>query len=104
MLTLDDKKLLALDYKKLEQLCKLAKLKIPDNEKEQFINRLNGVLNWIEQLSKIDVSNISIDDLSQEDTTYERKDISVMNNTREEILSNTTNKDHNMFRVPKVVE
>ena len=96
--------MLTLDEGKLDKLCKLAKLKIADNEKDEFLTRINGVLNWIEQLSKIDVSNIEINDLSQEDTTYERKDIPVMNNTREEILSNTTNKDHNMFRVPKVVE
>ena len=96
--------MLALDDAKLQQLCKLAKLKIDDNEKEQFINRLNGVFEWIEQLTKIDVSNVNVNDLSQADTTYERKDIPEMNNTREEILSNTNNKDHNMFRVPKVVE
>lgn len=96
--------MLALDEGKLDKLCKLAKLKIDNKEKDEFLTRINGVLNWIEQLSKIDVSNIEINDLSQEDTTYERKDIPVMNNTREEVLSNTNNKDHNMFRVPKVVE
>ena len=96
--------MLALDDKKLEQLCRLAKLKIEDNEKEQFLHRINGVLEWINQLSKIDVSNVEINDLSQEDTTYERQDIALMNNTREEVLSNTSNKDHDMFCVPKVVE
>ncbi|MBR1944494.1 MAG: Asp-tRNA(Asn)/Glu-tRNA(Gln) amidotransferase subunit GatC [Alphaproteobacteria bacterium] len=96
--------MLALDEKKLDQLCKLAKLKIDDNEKEQFLSRINGVFDWIEQLSQIDVSNIDINDLSQEDTTYEREDVPVMNNTREEILSNTNNKNFDMFCVPKVVE
>ncbi len=96
--------MLDLDEHKLDQLCKLAKLKIEDNEKEQFISRLNGVFEWIEQLSKIDVSNVDINDLSKEDTTYEREDVAIMHNTREEILSNTCNKDHNMFCVPKVVE
>ena len=96
--------MLTLDEGKLDKLCKLAKLRIADNEKDEFLHGINGVLNWIEQLSKIDVSNIEINDLSQEDTTYERKDIPVVKNTREEILSNTSNKDHNMFRVPKVVE
>lgn len=96
--------MLALDEEQLEKLCKLAKLKIDDNEKEQFLHRINGVLDWIDQLSKIDVSNVEINDLSQKDTTYERADIPVMNNTREEILSNTSNKDHDMFCVPKVVE
>lgn len=96
--------MLALDENKLEKLCKLAKLRIEDNEKEQFLSKINGVFDWIEQLSKIDVSNIEINDLSKEDTTYERQDIPEMHNTREEILSNTSNKDHDMFRVPKVVE
>ena len=96
--------MLTLDEKKLDQLCKLAKLKIADNEKDQFLDRINGVFNWIEQLSHIDVSTVNINDLSCEDTTYEREDIPIMTNTREEILSNTTNKNFDMFCVPKVVE
>lgn len=96
--------MLVLDEKTLDQLCKLAKLKIADNEKEQFLDRINGVFDWIEQLSKIDVSNVDINDLSRSDTTYEREDIPIMTNTREEILSNTTNKNFDMFCVPKVVE
>ena len=96
--------MLTLDKDKLDQLCKLAKLTIKDDEKEQFISRLNGVLDWIEQLSKIEVANVDINDLSHEDTTYEREDVAIMHNTREEILSNTNNKDHNMFCVPRVVE
>ena len=96
--------MLALDESKLKKLCKLAKLKIEDSEKEQFLSKINGVLDWIDQLSKIDVSNVNVNDLSMGDSTYERNDVAVMHNTRDEILSNTNNKDSYMFRVPKVVE
>ena len=96
--------MLTLDNEKLDKLCKLAKLKILDEEKEQFMSKMNTVLEWIEQLSKIDVSNVEINDLSKDDSTYERSDSPIMNNTKKEILSNTKHKKFDMFCVPKIVE
>ena len=93
-----------LNISDLDKVCKLAKLKINDDEKEQFLEKLNQVFNWIEQLSKIDVSGVDINDLKDMDTTPERTDIPLMTNTREELLTNSKYKKFDMFSVPKVVE
>lgn len=93
-----------LNISDLDKVCKLAKLKIKDDEKEQFLGKLNQVFNWIEQLSKIDVSGVDINDLKDMDTTPERTDIPLMTNTREELLTNSKYKKFDMFSVPKVVE
>ena len=92
-----------IDAEQLEKLCKLAKLKIEQSEQEQFLKQINSVFNWIDQLSKIDVSGVSLDD-DMNETTYERHDEPEMTNTREEVLSNTKNKKFDMFSVPKIVE
>ena len=88
----------------LEKVCKLAKLRIDEDEKSLFLEKLNQVFGWIEQLSKIDVSHIDINNLKDMDDTPERADIPSISNTREELLSNSKYKKFDMFSVPKVVE
>ena len=88
----------------LEKVCKLSKLKIVETEREMFLSKLNQVFNWIEQLSKIDVGHVDINDRRDMTTSPERADASHMENTREELLSNTKFKKFDMFCVPKVVE
>ena len=88
----------------LEKVSNLAKIRIDPSEKDNFLEKLNQVFGWIEQLSKIDVSQVDINNLKDMDTTPERLDEPCMDNTREELLSNTKFKKFDMFCVPKVVE
>ena len=88
----------------LDKVCRLAKIKINETEKDQFLTKLNQVFNWIEQLSKIDVSDIDINNLKDMDDTPERKDIPLLTNTKEELLSNSKYKKFDMYSVPKVIE
>ena len=89
-----------LDNVVFEKLCGLAKLQV--SNKEEFLQKMNSVFSWIDQLSKIDTENVDLTDMSE--TTYERDDHPVMLNTRAEILSNTKETKFDMFSVPKIVE
>lgn len=93
-----------LSDKDLEKVSNLAKIKIFPDEKGKFLEKLNQVFGWIDQLSKIDVSQIDINNLKDMKSTPERRDEPRMDNTREELLSNTKFKKFDMFCVPKVVE
>lgn len=93
-----------LDDNKLMKLCNLAKLKISEQEKNQFLDKMNTVFEWINQLSKIDVSKVNLNDTNNTMSLYEREDKAIVHNTREEVLSNTKHKKFNMIQVPKVVE
>lgn len=88
----------------LEKVCKLAKIRIDPEEKDNFLRKLNSVFDWIEQLSQIDTSEKDLNSLRYVSNTPERKDEPHMDNTREELLSNTKYKKFDMFCVPKVVE
>lgn len=90
--------------KDLEKISNLAKIKISPEEKDNFLGKMNQVFDWIEQLSKIDVSQVNINNLQEMDDTPERIDEPRMDNTRDELLSNTKYKKFDMFCVPKVVE
>jgi aspartyl-tRNA(Asn)/glutamyl-tRNA(Gln) amidotransferase subunit C len=94
-----------LDNNDLSKISRLARLRIDENERDNFLRKLNGVFEWIEQLSRIDVSKIDLDeDIDENDSTPERTDEPRMTNTREELLSNTEHMKFDMFRVPKIVE
>lgn len=90
--------------KDLEKVSNLAKIKISPEEKDNFLGKMNQVFDWIEQLSKIDVSQVNINNLQEMDDTPEQVDEPHMDNTRDELLSNTKYKKFDMFCVPKVVE
>ena len=87
-----------------EKICRLAKLSIPENDKNRFLDRLNSVFNWIEQLNEIDTSCVPTEFNNHSNSTPERKDIPCLQNTEDEILSNTKDKKFGMFCVPKIVE
>ncbi|GHT88621.1 hypothetical protein FACS1894113_1470 [Alphaproteobacteria bacterium] len=88
----------------LEKVCKLAKIRVLDSEKEAFLAKLNSVLNWIEQLEAIDVSGASLDEACLNYSTFERPDSPESANSKDELLSNTKHKKFDMFCVPKIVE
>jgi aspartyl-tRNA(Asn)/glutamyl-tRNA(Gln) amidotransferase subunit C len=91
----------------LEKICNLAKIRIDESCSEQFFEKLNSVLEWIDKLSEIDVSGVDIDDendIESLEGTPMRGDIASMDNTRDELLSNSQHKKFDMFSVPKVIE
>ena len=88
----------------LEKVLKLSCLKLDDKDKITFLEKLNHIFSWIDQLSKIDVSEVDLNTLHTAETTFEQKDIPVMLNTKTELLSNSTFKKFDMYCVPKVIE
>jgi aspartyl/glutamyl-tRNA(Asn/Gln) amidotransferase C subunit len=88
----------------LNRISGLAKLKIPDDEKVKFLEKLNQIFGWMDQLAKIDVSGVDMNDLENMESTTERKDIASIGNSKEDLLSNTEYKQFDMFCVPKIVE
>ena len=93
-----------LGNEEFEKVCKLSKISIEEGKKDEFLKKLNGVFEWIEQLACIDVSQINLNDVNDIEKTLEIKDEPAMKNTRDQILSNTDHSKFGMFSVPKVVE
>lgn len=93
-----------LSHDEFTKICKLAKVSIEKDKEDQFLTRLEGVFEWINQLNSIDVSGVKLDGEEDMAGNHEAKDEPFMENTREQILSNTKNTKFGMFCVPKVVE
>jgi aspartyl-tRNA(Asn)/glutamyl-tRNA(Gln) amidotransferase subunit C len=94
---------MAVTIKDVEHIAKLAKLEFTDEEKEKFTHQLNQILEYVEQMNKLDTSNV--EPLSQviELSNVFRADEVKQSISTEEALKNAPSKTEQFFKVPKVI-
>jgi aspartyl-tRNA(Asn)/glutamyl-tRNA(Gln) amidotransferase subunit C len=88
----------------LEKISRLAKLRISDDKKDSFLDGMNRIFDWIDQLTKIDVPEIDETAVDIAMSTPESPDVPALGNTRDELMSNAKHAKFGLFCVPKVVE
>jgi len=82
----------------------LSRIKIAEEELSGLSQELSGILHWIDQLAKVDVTGVENYTDYQPQSLSEREDVVTDGNNVDAILANAPEKAHNMFSVPKVVE
>jgi aspartyl-tRNA(Asn)/glutamyl-tRNA(Gln) amidotransferase subunit C len=89
--------------KDVEHIAKLANLEFTDEEKEKFTHQLNKILEYMEQLNKLDTT--SVEPLSHiiELSNVFRADEVKKSISTEEALKNAPSKTEKFFKVPKVI-
>ena len=87
----------------VEHIAKLAHLEFSEDEKKMFTQQLNSILAHMEQLNKVDTTNV--EPLSQvvESKSALREDVVRPGLTSEEALKNAPAKTEQFFKVPKVI-
>ena len=94
-----------IDDKLLAKLEKLSSLKIDDTKKEEVKSQLSEILNFVDNLNSIDVSQIEATFTTLSGGTRLEEDIVV--NQKEianKILANAPKSENNFFIVPKIIE
>ncbi|MBN9565251.1 MAG: Asp-tRNA(Asn)/Glu-tRNA(Gln) amidotransferase subunit GatC [Alphaproteobacteria bacterium] len=88
----------------VKRMAKLARIGITEEEATQFSTQLSNLLNWVEQLNEIDLSQVewTVHPTGQEQVL--REDVVRIENTVDDIMANAPDAKFNMFSVPKVVE
>lgn len=88
----------------VEHVAKLARLRLSEQEKEQFTGQLNAILKYAEKLNELDTDDVqatshvlTITNVMREDTI--RQSIPV-----EVALRNAPDEEDGQFRVPAVIE
>ena len=94
MVTLDD----------VSNIARLAKLKFSDEEKIKLQNDLTKILEYIDQLSEIDLEYVEPLENINESENVLRKDLTESWLTTEEALKNAPSKTGKFFKVPKVLD
>lgn len=94
---------MSVTVKDVEHIAKLARLEFSGEQKEKFTHQLNQILAYVEQLKRLDTSNVEpllhVIDVSNRF----REDKVEVGLTSEEALKNAPAKTDKFFKVPKVI-
>jgi len=84
------------------KIASLAKLSLNEEEVTLFSHQLGDILNYVEQLNKLDTENVQPTTRAISTTNIFRDDEVKQDYTVEEILSNAPEREDNLFKVPKI--
>ena len=92
------------DRKTVEQIARLARLRVSQDEIGNLQTELSGILSWVEQLNAVDTSNvepmIKVVDLK----LTQRQDEVTDGEKAEAVMANAPLSEGHFYAVPKVVE
>lgn len=85
--------------KDVEYVAKLAMLEVPEGEKKELANQLSSILDYVEQLNKLDVSGIEPTPQVVTSVKHAVRDDRVAPRTGSSDAAKTVK----LFKVPKVI-
>ncbi len=92
-----------IDKETIQNIAKLARLKVNSEEAAELGEQLTKVLAHFKQISQIDTVGVEPLVTPSDIDFYTRPDVANNPNTTEEILKNAPEKGGNLFKVPPVV-
>ena len=91
------------DITTVDKIANLARLDLSDSEKESMVHELGKVLDYVEQLQKVDTTDITPTAFVEPQRDVLRDDIPVPSLSTEELLKNGPKVSKGHFAVPKVI-
>ena len=96
---------MTVDDNLIDKLAKLSSLEIADSKKENLKAELADIINFVENLNEIDVSNIKATFNTVEGGTPLREDVAKQDlELSNHILSHAPKSEDGYFIVPKIIE
>ena len=95
---------MSITKKDVEHVAKLARLGITEEEKELFTQQLSAILDFAENLQKLDTKDVppTSHAISMKNVLREDKCIPCQN--VEDIMTNGPEVEKQMFKVPRIIE
>ncbi len=90
--------------KEIEHIATLARLNLTEGEKELFGSQLSSILDYVEQLNKLDTKDIEPTSHVISLNNVMREDIPGTSLSVEEALKNCPSHTEIFYRVPKIIE
>tara|TARA_E500000331_G_C17029849_1_gene614673 strand:- start:55 stop:354 length:300 start_codon:yes stop_codon:yes gene_type:complete len=89
----------------VRKVAKLCRLEIPEDDIEKYSNQLEGILEYIAQLERIDTLNVPPTTRAVEVVNVFREDtiVSSSSDVRDQILDLAPQREGEFFRVPKIL-
>ena len=87
----------------VRKVAKLARLDLPNDEIDTYADQLQDILGYIEQLDKIDTTDIPPTTRAVEVVNVLREDLVELTEVRDELLELAPSREGDFFRVPKIL-
>lgn len=88
----------------VKHVARLARIAVTDDEAERMTGELSAILDWVEQLNEVDVSDVEPMTSVVDMTMKMRGDSVTAGGVPDDIVGNAPVEDDHFFVVPKVVE
>ncbi|PIQ95229.1 MAG: Asp-tRNA(Asn)/Glu-tRNA(Gln) amidotransferase GatCAB subunit C [Nitrospirae bacterium CG11_big_fil_rev_8_21_14_0_20_41_14] len=88
----------------IEHIAVLARLSLPEEEKELFGSQLSSILDYMEKLNELDTKGIEPTSHVLTLSNVMRDDIPRPSIPKEDVLMNAPDHTEKFFRVPKIIE
>lgn len=92
-----------IEDKDVLHIAKLARLKLADNELENYKKNLQEILDFADTINHVNTDDIGETIGINENYNVFRKDEIIQNSNKDELLANAPSQDEGMFRIPKVI-
>ncbi|WP_430256424.1 Asp-tRNA(Asn)/Glu-tRNA(Gln) amidotransferase subunit GatC [Neorhizobium sp. DAR64872/K0K18] len=95
---------MSVDLATVKRVARLARIAVTEDEANRMVGELNGIIDFVEQLSEVDVAGVEPMTSVMPMEMRLRADVVTDGNKADEIVANAPATDRNFFMVPKVVE
>lgn len=92
-----------IDREQVHKVAHLARLELTAEEEERFTTQLGSILEYFEQLSELNVSEVQPTTRAIDVSNVVRADHLRPCDDREAILNSAPDRDSDFFKVPKIV-
>jgi aspartyl-tRNA(Asn)/glutamyl-tRNA(Gln) amidotransferase subunit C len=90
--------------KQVEHVANLARLRFDEEEKKRLAEQLGSILEYIDQLNKLDTTNVEPTSYAIPVKNVVREDVVKTSFTQDEALANAPSPVDGLFEVPKIIE
>ena len=87
----------------VRKVAKLCCLEIPDDDIEKYSNQLEGILEYIAQLERIDTAGVPPTTRAVEVVNVFREDKVIATDVRDDLLEQAPHREGDFYRVPKIL-
>ena len=95
---------MSIDKNQVKKVAKLSRISLDEQKLESLSKDLVSILNFVEELNKLDTKKTEPLTSVVDKTLETRKDKIIDGKIKDQILKNSPDKDEEFFIVPKVVE
>lgn len=92
-----------IDREQVRKVALLARLELTPEEEEKFTTQLGNILDYFEQLSELDVTDVPPTTRAIDVSNVTRADELQPYSDPEALLNNAPNREDEFFRVPKIL-